>query len=216
MAHRTWALSLLLLCIALTGCKSTYYKTMEKFGYEKRDLLVDRVTDARDDQQQAKEQFQTTLQRLQELSGQDGSGKLETVYDKLKKDYDRCEARAEDVRNRIKGIEEVADDLWTEWSSEIDEMSNAKLKRQNQQQLDATKARYGELISKMKASSAKMDPVLSAFKDQVLFLKGSLNAQAIASLQETSVEIETEVQELITEMNAAIAEADDFIGSMQS
>ena len=28
--------------IALTGCQTTYYNTMEKFGVHKRDIMVDR------------------------------------------------------------------------------------------------------------------------------------------------------------------------------
>jgi len=32
------------------GCESTYYKTMETVGYHKRDIMVDRVQDARDAQ----------------------------------------------------------------------------------------------------------------------------------------------------------------------
>lgn len=42
---------ILLLCIfMLAGCASTYYKAMDSIGFEKRDILVDRVEDARDAQ----------------------------------------------------------------------------------------------------------------------------------------------------------------------
>ncbi|MFT5770182.1 MAG: hypothetical protein ACI9H8_002167 [Lysobacterales bacterium] len=34
----------------LAGCASTYYKAMDSIGFEKRDILVDRVEDARDAQ----------------------------------------------------------------------------------------------------------------------------------------------------------------------
>jgi len=43
--------------LALVGCQSAYYSAMEKAGIHKRDILVDRVEDARDSQQAAKEQF---------------------------------------------------------------------------------------------------------------------------------------------------------------
>ena len=44
--------------VFLSSCASIYYSTMETFGVEKRDILVDRVEDARDGQEDAKEQFQ--------------------------------------------------------------------------------------------------------------------------------------------------------------
>ena len=60
-----------------------------------------------------------------------------------------------------------------------------------------------------------MRPVLAAFKDQVLYLKHNLNAQAISSLQETAANIESDVAELISAMNASIAEANEFIKQMK-
>ena len=35
----------LVFILAITGCESAYYKTMEAFGRHKRDILVDRVED---------------------------------------------------------------------------------------------------------------------------------------------------------------------------
>lgn len=51
----------------LTACQSAYYAAAEKVGYHKRDILVDRVEDARDAQQDAEEEFQSALEQLSEL-----------------------------------------------------------------------------------------------------------------------------------------------------
>jgi hypothetical protein len=67
----------------------------------------------------------------------------------------------------------------------------------------------------MKAASGKMDPVLTAFNDQVLYLKHNLNARAIASLQDTASEIQSDVARLVQEMEASISEANAFLDSMQ-
>jgi hypothetical protein len=66
----------------------------------------------------------------------------------------------------------------------------------------------------MKRAESKIAPVLSAFRDQVLFLKHNLNAQAVASLREELVSVEADIASLIKEMEASIAEADAFIGAM--
>ena len=60
-----------------------------------------------------------------------------------------------------------------------------------------------------------MDPVLAKLKDQVLFLKHNLNAQAIASLKSELVTVEGNIQSLIKDLNASIQEADSFIDSME-
>ena len=66
----------------------------------------------------------------------------------------------------------------------------------------------------MRRAEQKMAPVLTAFKDQVLYLKHNLNAQAIASLQSELSSIESDVVQLIREMEASIREADTFISAM--
>jgi hypothetical protein len=77
----TWALALGQLAgvLALAGCQSTYYKTMETFGYHKREILVDRVEDARDSQEEAKEQFQSALEKFSAVVDFRG-GELEDKY----------------------------------------------------------------------------------------------------------------------------------------
>src|SRR5688500_8498412 len=173
-------LAFTVLLIVSGGCKSANYAFWDKFGYEKRDLLVSRVENAKEDQEKAKEQFKTTLQRFQELTNFQG-GELEAKYKKLNTEYERCAGRAEDVSARIDAVDSVAKDMFKEWKQELSQYQNAELRRASQQKLDAARGNYDQLISLMRKSEEKMKPVLSAFHDQVLFLKHNLNAQAVAS-----------------------------------
>lgn len=202
------------LLLALPACQSTYYSAMEQFGVHKRDILVDRVQEGRDAQEQAKEQFQTALEAFKSVETFDG-GDLEELYDELNREYERSESRVQAVRNRIDSIEDVSKDLFKEWEKELDEYENDEFRRKSEQQMLDTKERYDELITAMRRAESKMEPVLSAFSDQVLFLKHNLNAKAISSLQGSLVEIEADVGALIGEMEASIAEADAFIASME-
>jgi hypothetical protein len=104
--------------------------------------------------------------------------------------------------------------MFKEWNSELSEYQNADLRRSSEQKLNQTKDRYNQLITVMKQASSKMDPVLAAFHDQVLYLKHNLNADAISSLQQTAAGINTDVDNLIKDMNASIAEANSFINDM--
>lgn len=196
------------------GCESTYYKAMETIGYHKRDIMVDRVQDARDAQEEAKEQFESALEKFSSVVGFRG-GDLEEKYNQLKGEYEESVTKADAVRNRIAAVEDVAEDLFAEWQQELTQYTNSKLKQSSALKLRETKSKYAQLIAAMKRAEKKMDPVLSAFQDQVLYLKHNLNAQAIASLQSQLASIETDVARLIKEMEASIKEADAFIGSME-
>jgi hypothetical protein len=201
--------------LLLLGCQSAYYGMMEQFGVEKRDILVDRVEEGRDSQTEAKEQFQDALEAFKSVTQFKG-GELESQYERLKTEYERAADRVGEVDERIASIEQVADDLFAEWKKEIKQISSADLKAQSQRMLDDTQSRYGELLKAMKKAEAKMQPVLIAFNDRVLFLKHNLNAQAIASLSAQVGEIDTKVQDLVREMEASIAEANEFIAAMDS
>jgi hypothetical protein len=197
----------------LAGCSSTYYKAMEGIGYHKRDILVSRVKEARDSQQAAKEQFKTALQRFNELLGTTG-GPLQAKYDKLNSEYEKSMSKADVVHKRIAGVEDVAAALFKEWKGELSQYSNKEYRARDEKLLADTQARYGQLISAMKRAEAKMDPVLGAFRDRVLFLKHNLNAQAVASLQGELASVEVNVDALVKEMEASIQEADAFISEI--
>ena len=199
--------------LPVPGCSSTEIALKEKFGYAKREQLVDRVKDARDEQVGAKKQFSSALEEFLAVTGAKG-GDLEARYDKLKKEYDKSESRAAAVRSRITDVQRVADALLKEWREELKQYSSDSLRRASQQELDATRARYDKLMASMQGAADKMSPVLAALKDQVLFLKHNLNARAIASLQDTAQQVQVDVGTLIKDMESAINESNAFIEQM--
>jgi len=186
---------------------------MEMFGREKRDLLRSRVKEARDEQQKTAEQFKDALTRLRELYGSSGTD-LEKMYDRLKSEYDSAVTRASSVRTRIDKMETVARDLFKEWDKEIDLIQSANLKSDSRSKLRDTQDKFAALDSSMRRAEASLQPVLNQFRDQTLYLKHNLNAQALGTLRNEAQDIEREVQRLLQDMNASIAQADSFIKGM--
>ena len=205
-----------ILVLALSGgCSSAYYKTMESIGIEKRDILVDRVEEARDAQDSASEQFASALEQFRATVNFDG-GDLEEIYDRLNSEYEDSSAEATDVSERIDAVEGVAEDLFEEWEQELEQYSRADMRRNSAALLKDTRSRYGKLMASMRRAESSMEPVLEAFQDQVLFLKHNLNARAIGALRNELDSIERDTARLIAQMQKAIAEANDFIDSMES
>ena len=195
------------------GCQSMYYDAMEKMAYHKRDLMVSDVEKARDAQQAAKEQFKSALDRFTTVLNVEG-GALQEKYDTLNAEYEQSQAKAQAVHDRIGSVEDVSQPLFEEWEDELNQYSSAKLRGRSQQKLRETRSQYEKFIKAMKRAESQMDPVLAKFKDQVLFLKHNLNAQAIASLKGELGAVEGNVQTLITDMETSIQQANVFIASM--
>lgn len=208
------SLCLLALLPFLASCSSTYYNAMEKIGVHKREILVDRVEETRDAQNAAKEQFANALEQFLAVTKVDG-GELQAKYNSLNRELQRSEQRAREVRNRIESVEDVAEALFTEWKAELKQYENANLRRESERSYDLTRRRYEDLIKVMRRAADRMEPVLSTFRDQVLFLKHNLNARALASLTTTNRELEADITRLITDMETSIREAEEFIRTLR-
>ncbi|EKM94068.1 DUF2959 domain-containing protein [Stutzerimonas degradans] len=208
---------LLTCCVMLTlsGCQSAYYSAMEKAGIHKRDILVDRVEDARDSQQDAKQQFKDALERYRSVVKVNG-GDLEQRYEALNREYEASVAAANDVRARIEAVEDVAEALFDEWEDELQQYSNASLKSASARELSRTRSEYRTLLQRMKAAEKRIAPVLAVLRDQVLFLKHNLNARAIGALQGEYRTLQSNVDQLMADMQRAIDEADSFIRRLQA
>jgi hypothetical protein len=202
-----------LAAVPLASCSTAYYRALETVGIEKRDILADRVEEARDSQSDAKEQFESALDRYRSVVNVDG-GELEEIYDRLNSELERSQARAQAVEERVGAVESVAEDLFDEWETEIGEYSDSQLRRRSQQLLTATRADYRRLITAMQRAEAAMGPVLTLFNDQVLFLRHNLNARAIGSLEAELGDIERATASVVTEMERSIAEATRFIETL--
>ncbi|WP_427978587.1 DUF2959 family protein [Agarivorans sp.] len=203
----------LLVILSLAGCESTYYSAMEKVGYHKREILVDRIEDTQQSQQEAQQQFSSALEHLKSLTNFDG-GDLEAVYDETNEQYLDAKAAAEQVSERIEEVDSVAQALFAEWREELDQYQSASLKAESRQQLDTTRQRYSNMLAAMRQAESQMQPVLSRLNDNQLYLKHNLNARAIGAVGKEFSRLEQDVAELIRQMSRAIAESDKFIASM--
>ena len=132
--------ALVLAAVAVSGCNSIYYRTMKKFGWEKRDILVKRVREARGSQEDAQKEFKATLERFREIVAFDG-GTLEDKYNKLNAELQRSEDRAKKVADRIDAVRDVSKDLFKEWQDELGKYSDRQMRQESERQLRETRAR---------------------------------------------------------------------------
>lgn len=195
-------------------CKRTYLACRTRvFGYHKRDLVIAEVGHACTGLVNTRDQFQNALREFKMVIICDNSN-LENRYQLLQRQYAFCQQKSALVASRITAIEEVSADLFVEWEQELKLYSNAMLRSKSRQQLKAAKRQYKHLIKTMHRAQSHILPVQNAFKDQVLFLKHNLNANAIATLQNEFVEIGIDIHQLIEVMEATIDQASNFVAAL--
>jgi hypothetical protein len=201
--------------LALPACDSLYYKTMRKFGMEKRDILVKRVREAREAQQEGKEEFRSALDRFKSVVETESSS-LEDKYNDLNKQLERSEDRARKIHDKVKSVKDVASDLFKEWEKELGQYSDRALRAESERELKETRRRAQAVIVAMEKADKRVDPVLQPLRDRVLFLKHNLNASAIGALDRELVALRTNVDALVVDLESSIAEAETFIAQMDA
>ena len=202
------------LMIVLSGCASVQYSALEKVGIHKRDILVDRVEDARDAQAETREQLVSAYEELSALVGHEG-GELEEKYERLSKEVDRSRKATQDLDEHLSDIDRVSEDLFDEWEAELDLYSSAALRSDQERKLAQARRQFVMMRDRMQTARNRVDPVMAVLTDNVLFLKHSLNAQALAALRGQTAVLEGQVDALIRDMQVAIEEADAFINRMR-
>jgi ADP-dependent phosphofructokinase/glucokinase len=163
--------------------------------------------------QETRDEFEDALERFKTLVCVNETT-LDHKYNLLNRQYQFCCAKSEAVSGRIKAIERVSEALFVEWEHELSEYTNRNLRAHSKQQLKVARQNYARLIRSMQRAQAKIQPVLAAFKDQVLYLKHNLNAQAIAALRHEFIEIGIDISQLIRAMELTIAEASQFVAAL--
>ncbi|MCF7515723.1 DUF2959 domain-containing protein [Pseudoalteromonas sp. L23] len=203
------------LLLLVTGCQSAYYATMEKFGVHKREILVDRVEETKESQEESQKEFQSALERLTTLINFNG-GELQEAYNLLNDDYQSSLAAAAEVSSNIDKVEDVANALFDEWQDELEQYSSANLKRESAKQLSQTQRQFERLLRSMRSSEAKMQPVLDSLQDNVLYLKHNLNAQAVSAIKGEFTGLKRDISALIADMNRSIEDSNKFIAEMSA
>ncbi len=195
--------------------RSAYYSARESIGEHKREIVVYQVERACTSLQETRNEFEDALTKFRSLVNVKESS-LEHTYNQLNRQYQYCRTKSDAVSDRIRAIEEVSHALFDEWEQELNEYSDRNLRNNSKQKLKTAKQNYGRMMKTMRMAEARIQPVLAAFKDQVLYLKHNLNARAISALHHEFIIIGIDISQLIQAMELTILEANQFVALMSN
>ena len=89
------------------------------------------------------------------------------------------------------------------------------MRAESERELRDTRKRTDVLITAMRRSEKRIDPVLQPLRDRVLFLKHNLNAKSLGALSKELSSVEGSVDSLVADLQQSIAEADSFLAEME-
>jgi len=159
------------------GCSSA-----RTAGQKTTHELVKQVDETSASVEKAKAQVQTTLASYNAIIS-NTAGDTTKAYEQLSKEIDKCQDRAEDVRKRVEKMKKTSEGLFAQWTKAIDSLDSPELKAASQQQMEATQAKFDDIMTAVRQGKDRFDPFITELNDQVTFLGFNLTPEALANLK---------------------------------
>lgn len=195
----------------VAGCRSSaYYRAMETVGYEKREMLTDRLQSARNSQVEARQQLQTALYTLRRVESVPAA-ELDDLRDDLDQEVGNTKDGVGDLKDDIAAVESVAASMFKEWEADLAKFDDAKLREKSQQELAATRKKYGDMIQSIKTTQRRLESLITPLEDQVLFIEHAANAGETPRKSEQLDEVREQVSDLIEDLDGSIDRTERFI-----
>ncbi len=203
------ARSLILLPLLLGSCQAVYYSTLERFGVDKRDIMVDRTAELGESLNRLAEKVDGMAAIYAETIHMEG-GDLVLAHKNFSRACAQSESAARAFHTRIEDLHEVAQLYFDEWKERSGEIIDPELRRSSLGNYGMVQRNYAELVRTMRAVESELDPTLTRFNDHVVYLKLNLHRNTLASLQEEEEEMQGFVEKARTQLQTAIIETRDF------
>jgi hypothetical protein len=198
--------------LGLVGCKSspTYVKAMDVVGFEKREMLKERLQEARDSQVEAKQQLQTALYTLRRFESVPAA-EVSDFHDDLKGEVDKAKEEIDDLNGDIAAVETVAKEMFTDWEDELASYESAELRQKSAEELRETRRNYSTMIEQLRETQRKLSAVVPALEDQVLYVEHSINAGEKPAESDKLDDVREQISTLIEELEGSIDRTQRFI-----
>lgn len=211
---RTLRIVALALLLSFVGaCRSTGKGSFLLFGGSgtPQENLVERVRGAQGEVSESREGFGAAFNLYQRLTAPQAV-ELDELSDDFADSIESCKARANDVAERVESVREEADALFKGWNEELARFSGEMLRKKSEAMMLDTQARAQRVLDALERVQARTQPVLLKLQDYALFFHHNLNARAIATLQDTYKDFDSEFRSLENEFGKAQAEITAFLG----
>ena len=137
-----------------------------------------------------------------------------TAYKQLQKSLSKSQKAAAAVGTRVAKMEEAADTYFSSWEGSLAEFSSDDMRARSEKRMNDTRERYDGILKAARDSGDAFSPFVTDLKDQILFLGYDLNPSAIAELKDDAKKLNSQADEVFTQVDTTIETAQKYRASM--
>ncbi len=204
-----WTTAAMVLLL-LSGCASTYLSVWETLGFQRRDLLVARVENAREGADASVAAFERVLDDMMPIAMRDAPV-ADTRFAALDAAFRDAQDSARRLSSEIEQVETVSQGLFLEWESELAKSRDSDHKRNEQRELATSRQAYNTLIGQFRSAEVGFSPTLNTVRDSIRVLQRNRAEPRSQEDRNALLSLRGDVDRLASELRRAIAVANDFV-----
>jgi hypothetical protein len=205
-----------LAAFALLGCATAVNDSLDRRGVDRRSVLADRVTAARDDAAQAKTAFDKARSALDAIAGLDGAP--------LARQLDQARAAGQDAALATQDLRLTIDTAKTAgeryFKNQNEEMALMKPESAAYAaaaaDLAAVETAHRAFAASFDAAKLRLSPALSLYDTEITTLRANPTSRnAVDARQKERAATRTAVTDASDSLAAAVAEADRYLETLK-
>jgi len=203
-----------LLALLITACQSASEAPDLQADHPGLAPLAASVQQSRVALQAAAGQFESVGNQLWTMAAGNASS-VQAAVAATQQSYDNAVDAAAAVGAANAAVEQAADTVFREWQIEAGVFTDPRLKADSQAKLTAAWQEYQFLSQELGQAASDMDPVLAELNRAMAFLKANPTASAVASRTRALGTLQSNIHNLVGNLNSAAASSDAFLASIQ-
>jgi hypothetical protein len=200
--------------LALAGCASAVYDSLERRGVDAKSVLVDRVGDARDDALAAASKIEAAAGALAAAKGLEGPA-LARQIDLARAGAQDAAVAAQDLRLSTDTVGASGARYFTEWEEEIGLYQTRAEQDAAAAKLKAQAEAHRKLGAALGAASLRLSPALTILNDEVAVLRKNPTSGVVVASRAARIDAASaSAAEAAAALRGAGAEADRFLAAL--
>lgn len=196
--------------VGAVGCAST---TEQAQSVANVDGLLTHIERVHVDATLAKEKAHAALTQISTLVSPNFAGDATKAFAALKAAIKASEDQTQTLRRDLGPMGEAAGDVFTQWTRDLEDFGNSRLRQRSQSRLDETRGRYQSLLTSTQSLLISFDSFNSDLKDTALFLGSDLNASAVTAIHPDVRALHEQIREVDARVEVVANAARTYVES---
>lgn len=197
--------------LGFTACAS--FSSTKNDSLSQVDDLLSHVESVQVECVVAKEKSHAAYDSLRSIVSPEFQGDPVVVYTTLLEKLQESRTQAAKLAGTITPLKNSAENVFLQWTTNLESFGNTRLRQQSQSRLADTRARYDAIITAATSALVSYDSLNADLNDNALFLQHDFNAAAVSTIAAEVEVLAAQVQELDTRLDNTIAASKSYVES---